>query len=475
MRNKRKRNDHDIHDFQRRVTSYFGLLFTVLIFAASVFILNSVATVYSNLMLEEVIFTTERIETYLRDGNSPNEAAVAGYLNDRNIDFRIINYSTGEINKSNFDDNSPFSDTGYLEIGKENKVKGDPATVTVESYKNGVKYVIARRIMYVGNQRYTIEAAKPAKLNQSYYSNLMFKTAIVDIIGILIVIRLSKYICKFILVPVENISNLAQSISIDDLSKRIPEDESDGDLRGLVVSFNSMIARLETAFKKQNQFVSDASHELKTPIAVINGYINLMDRWGKTKPEIMQEGIDSIKAQTESMSVLIKKLLFLAKYDNIENFINTEIISANEVLKDVMKEFQMLHPERKVIFEGSTDKMFKADYDGMKQLLWIYADNAFKYTSSDNIITFKSYDDGQFVYLSVEDNGKGISQEDISRIFDRFYRVDKSRNRGIGGSGLGLSIAQKMVHSFNGEIMVESEPDVRTAFINRFDIYSDNN
>ena len=299
------------------------------------------------------------------------------------------------------------------------------------------------------------------------------KTAIIDIAGIIMVIYLSKYLCRLIFVPIENISRLAESISIDDLSQRIPEDENENEigLKKLVSAFNSMIARLETSFKKQTQFVSDASHELKTPIAVINGYINLIDRWGKERPEILQEAIDSIKAQTESMNVLIKKLLFMAKYDQMTTFSNPMAFSPQEAAEEVMKEFKMIHPEKNVLFKGDSDKKILADMDAVKQLLWIYADNAFKYTKPENTVTFAVRNDDKYVYLSVEDDGPGISKENLPYIFDRFFRADKSRNREIGGSGLGLSIAQKMISVFDGEVYVESEPNVRTAFINKFKIY----
>lgn len=473
MKNKNKNEINDIYGFQRRIMLYFGMVFTILITVLSIFILNSVATVYRNEVSSEIIATTERIQEYIRDGNSPDEAAVAGFLNDRNIDFRIMNYGTGEISKSNFDDNSPFSDIGYLEVGKEKRVKSDPAVVTVEAFKYGNKYVIARKIMYYDGEKYTIEASKTAELNAVYYRGLLMKTAIIDIAGIIMVIYLSKYLCRLIFVPIENISRLAESISIDDLSQRIPEDENENEigLKKLVSAFNSMIARLETSFKKQTQFVSDASHELKTPIAVINGYINLIDRWGKERPEILQEAIDSIKAQTESMNVLIKKLLFMAKYDQMTTFSNPMAVSPQEAAEEVMKEFKMIHPEKNVLFKGDSDKKILADMDAVKQLLWIYADNAFKYTKPENTVTFAVRNDDKYVYLSVEDDGPGISKENLPYVFDRFFRADKSRNREIGGSGLGLSIAQKMISVFDGEVYVESEPNVRTAFINKFKIY----
>ena len=462
----------DIYDFQKRVTFYFGALFVVLMLISSSFILNSMSTAYNDVAVDETIATTERIQKYIRDGNSPDEAAVSGFLNDRNIDFRIINHVTGAIVKSNFDNNTPFSGvSNYITVGKEKKVSGDPAAKTREVYKDGKKYVVAERVMYYHNEKYTIEAAKAVELDASYYKSLFIRTAVVDVAGILAVIYLSKYLCRIILVPIEKITSMAENISVDDLSRRIPEEGDDGGLKSLISTLNSMIARLEVSFKKQSQFVSDASHELKTPIAVINGYINLMDRWGKERPEVMQEGIDSIKAETENMNVLIKKLLFLAKHENASGFNKFTAVSAQEVLNEVYKEFNIIHQDRKAVFNCQTNCMLYADFNAIKQLLWIYADNAYKYTKDHNTVTFSTYNDDKYVYLAIEDDGGGISKDDIPFLFDRFYRVDKSRNKGIGGTGLGLAIAKKLVESLNGEVYVESEPNVRTAFINKFKIY----
>jgi len=141
-----------------------------------------------------------------------------------------------------------------------------------------MKYTIARRIAYSGSEKYTIEAAKAIELSTPYYRWLLVRAAVIDIVGIIAVIYLSRYLCQFILVPIKNISQIAESISIDDLSQRIPFDSEEGEIKSLILTFNSMIDRLEVSFKQQIQFVSDASHELKTPIAVIDGYINLVDR-----------------------------------------------------------------------------------------------------------------------------------------------------------------------------------------------------
>jgi len=189
---------------------------------------------------------------------------------------------------------------------------------------------------------------------------------------------------------------------------------------------------------------------------------------------LLTEAIDCIKLQTKNMNVLIKKLLFLAKYDDTSDLKNMgEPVLVYDIIKQVVKEFSMTHAERRVVFKCSTNKKIYSDSNAIKQLLWIYADNAFKYTKKENVIKFLAKDDGEYVYLIVEDNGKGIEKENIPFLFDRFYRVDKSRNSSIGGNGLGLAIAKKIVSVFDGTVYVESEPNVRTAFINKFKIYNE--
>ena len=232
-----------------------------------------------------------------------------------------------------------------------------------------------------------------------------------------------------------------------------------------------MIDRLETSFQKQNQFISDASHELRTPISVIQGYANLINRWGKSDPAVLQESIDSILTETEHMSALIRQLLFLAKGDQSKLNLHKERMSLNEVAAELVREMEVLDVDRKITFKEEGKVEIFADYDMIKQLLWVHGENALKYTNDGGEVEVSVWKDKKFAYVSVKDNGTGIAEEDIPKIFDRFYRVDKSRNKEISGTGLGLSIAKWIMDSHDGEILVESVVDEGTSFINRFRLY----
>ncbi|MBR3993639.1 MAG: HAMP domain-containing protein, partial [Anaerotignum sp.] len=301
--------------------------------------------------------------------------------------------------------------------------------------------------------------------------NFMSKLLIADVIGILGAFLIGQYISRRMLKPVEAIREAAERISIEDLSQRISTDGPDDEMKELTVTFNSMIDRLDTSFQKQNQFISDASHELRTPISVIQGYANLINRWGKSDPDILQESIDSILTETEHMSTMIRQLLFLAKSDQSKLSLQKTKMSLNEVAEELVRDMEVLEVNIKITYIEEDTVEILADYDLLKQLLWIHGENALKYSADGGEVEVKVWKDKKFGYVSVRDNGIGIAEEDVPKIFDRFYRVDKSRNKEISGTGLGLAIAKWIVESHDGEIMVESKPGEGTVFIDRFRLY----
>ena len=294
---------------------------------------------------------------------------------------------------------------------------------------------------------------------------------IADVVGSLGAFLIGQYISRRMLKPVAAIREAAERISIEDLSQRISTEGPDDEMKELTVTFNSMIDRLDTSFQKQNQFISDASHELRTPISVIQGYANLINRWGKSDPDILQESIDSILTETDHMSALIRQLLFLAKSDQSRLSVQKAKMSLNEVAAELVREMEVLDVNAKITFVEEEIAEIFADYDLIKQLLWIHGENALKYSGEGSEVEVKVWKDKKFGYVSVKDNGVGIAEEDIQKIFDRFYRVDKSRNKEISGTGLGLAIAKWIVDSHDGEILVESKVGEGTTFINKFRLF----
>ncbi|MBQ3615766.1 MAG: HAMP domain-containing histidine kinase, partial [Anaerotignum sp.] len=146
-------------------------------------------------------------------------------------------------------------------------------------------------------------------------------------------------------------------------------------------------------------------------------------------------------------------------------------MSLNEVAEELVRDMEVLEVNRKITYTEEDAVEILADYDLLKQLLWIHGENALKYSADGGEVEVKVWKDKKFGYVSIRDNGIGIAEEDIPKIFDRFYRVDKSRNKEISGTGLGLAIAKWIVESHDGEIMVESKPGKGTVFIDRFRLY----
>ncbi|HWQ79298.1 MAG TPA: HAMP domain-containing sensor histidine kinase [Anaerovoracaceae bacterium] len=263
----------------------------------------------------------------------------------------------------------------------------------------------------------------------------------------------------------KRLRELAGTISNIDatkLDKRLAVDGTQSELKDLANAINSMLNRIDEAYRSQVRFVSDASHELRTPISVIQGYVNLLDRWGKNDEATTQEAIDAIKSEAENMKELVEQLLFLARGDNETLRLDLEAFDCSEMIGEIFKETQMIDQMHTFRVRNSSPAFVSADRQLMKQALRILIDNSIKYTPyGGEILVSVTTEDGM-VRISVQDNGIGIDPENLPYIFDRFYRSDESRARKTGGSGLGLAIMKWIVDRHGGTIEVISRKDIGT-------------
>ena len=238
------------------------------------------------------------------------------------------------------------------------------------------------------------------------------------------------------------------------------------ELQGIESAINNLIDRMKQSYVQQARFVSDASHELRTPISVIQGYANMLDRWGKEDEKVLEESISAIKTESESMSKLVEQLLFLARGDNGKNQLNMEDIDLSAMMQELYDEYLMVDPSHEFILKNEgAPVMAYGDYAMIKQTARILTDNAVKYTPEGNEIYFSAYIDEKGVpVFEVQDTGIGIAPEDLPKVFERFYRADDARNRKTGGTGLGLSIAKWIVDRHGGHFDIKSYPDAGTRF-----------
>ncbi|WP_339201093.1 HAMP domain-containing sensor histidine kinase [Peribacillus sp. FSL P2-0133] len=319
------------------------------------------------------------------------------------------------------------------------------------------EYVMTYRYPYPdeGKKLGMIEVTQPQDTLLDNLSTLAFVLGGASLFVILLSILAGKWLANLILKPISIMSGTMNDIEKSGEYKRIPlSDQSKDELQVMGVAFNRMIERLERNYNQQQQFLSDASHELKTPITVIESYSSLLKRWGMKDEAIQEEAVEAIHHEAVRMKKLTEHLLQSASQTepsaDVEGKI--EIISFCEGIAQTFR--------RTVNREITIESEFKEIYamtisSKLEQVIVILLDNAMKYSESNIQIMIKRQADE--IFIGVKDHGAGISPEHLPHVFERFYRVDSSRARKTGGNGLGLSIARTLVESFEGKLEIQSE------------------
>ena len=237
----------------------------------------------------------------------------------------------------------------------------------------------------------------------------------------------------------------------------------DNELQGLEEAINNLLDRMRESYRQQARFVSDASHELRTPISVSQGYANMLDRWGKNDEEVLEESLAAIKSESENMKNLVEQLLFLARGINGKTQLKIVEFSLNDMMKEVLEESKMIDRYHTYTYIDSENINVYGDISLLKQTARILIENAAKYTDKREEIILKcGKNDNNEPYFSIQDNGIGMDEKDVVHIFERFFRADTARVRKNGGTGLGLSIAKWIIDSHNGYFSVLSRKEIGT-------------
>lgn len=472
----------------KKIVILYGSLFTLTIIAISAVLLITAKGMGVGITITALQNCSETIESYVLSGKNITKESIETIIGSSYADYIIENKTEGEVYlnvnaygddietdmpinrdelpeniEEEFDFHKKEADSGYIRIP-------DDSDYTIYT-KNGHDFICVQNEFTYDGDVYSVKLFKASLDNIFYVKYIAMRLLYIDIVGFLFAGLIGIYISHTMLKPVRKIRETAERISVEDLSQRIEISGPDDDLKELSITFNSMIDRLERSFEQQSRFVSDASHELRTPISVIKGYANLINRWGKDDPEILQEAVNNILEETDHMSVMIKNLLFLARSDQHRAHIQKQPMSLNDAVRDIAKDLSVTDEKINIITDiCDKDMVIDGDPDLIKQMLWIYTENAVKYSGKEKTITYRVFSEGQYACVSVKDNGCGINKEDLPHIFERFYRVDKSRNKNIPGTGLGLSIAKWIIDVHSGSVEVNSVVGQGTEFISKFKV-----
>jgi heavy metal sensor kinase len=272
------------------------------------------------------------------------------------------------------------------------------------------------------------------------------------------------FLARRALKPVDKIARTAREIGESDLSQRIDVNTKD-ELGRLAATLNEMIGRLEKAFQRQKQFTGDASHELRTPLAVIEAESTLALQKERPSSDYRQS-LDIISQEARQMSSLVEQLLALARADAGKERWNFTQVNLGKLIGNLSTDAEVLCQEKRLSFQLGQiqDLMVKGDEARLRELFMNLLDNAIRYTPAPGTVSVSLHREGQMAVVAITDTGIGIPAEGIPFIFERFYRVDKSRSRSEGGSGLGLAICKHIAEAHGGKIEVESQVEAGSTF-----------
>ena len=324
----------------------------------------------------------------------------------------------------------------------------------VVSYKDSNFVMISIPTIFENGEIVNLQVYENVDALYENINNLKWVIVFATIIVIIILFVTSGILGRVISRPIQRLTQTMKTIEENETYEQIEMTNLNKDeINEMAKTFNRMITKLEESYAKQEQFVSDASHELKTPLTVIDSYIKLLKRWGKDRPEVLEEAIEAIGTESSRMKYITEQLLELAKSEEMIEM-EKEVLNIVPIVKKTIQRLQRSYEHGIQFKYEQREILIKVHEQSLVQVLIILLDNAKKYSNDHIEVELQEQD--QKVLIRVKDYGIGISKDAKTHVFDRMYRVDKARNRKTGGSGLGLSIAKRIVEQHNGDILLES-------------------
>lgn len=435
-------------------SSIFMLLLIVLVNTSIYFLFYKIS---ANTELEQLSnHTNTIIETIVQNPEIPKEQMLSAFVPENGI-IRIITNDDELISTKT--KRKAFTELPYEFVDYEEK--------KITRNKEGILIAVVHKpIIWDTGEIVTLQVADYLFTLDEVMNTLLYVLIAASIIILIPTVIAGNLLSKFILKPIQElIAAMKANIKEKNWQTIALRTKSQDELYEMEKTFNDLITHLKKSFKKQEQFVSDASHELKTPISIIKSYAELLQRRGKSHPEVFTESVDAIHSEADRMQLLVSQLLDLAKNKELMKY---ELVNLVPLVQKVYHTFTRAY-ERECLLNIEKDAIFiHGNEDQIEQVIYILLSNALKYSEKEIEINISQQND--MATLSVTDYGVGISEDDQKLIFDRFYRVDKARTRKTGGTGIGLSIAKEIVEAHEGTIKVESEIGKGSTFFIQFPI-----
>ncbi len=327
--------------------------------------------------------------------------------------------------------------------------------------QRGRRFLTATRTLRCAGETFTAIASLP--LDEASVILADFRGLLLWMIpAVLAVATVGGYwLSSRALKPVDEITSVARTIGVRNLSQRIPTPATGDELQRMAETWNAVLERLEAAVQRIRQFTSDASHELRTPLTLIRATADLALR-REREPQEYRESLRQIAHEAEHMTALTESLLHLARADAGGLTVTLSAVDLNSLVKEVVEQHAAVAEAQGIELQARTDAhaaMAQADAEALRRVLLILVDNALKHTPAGGRVTVSA----EGTVLTVEDTGAGIPAASLPHVFERFYRADEARGAG-GGFGLGLAIAQSIAEAHGARITAESGTGVGSRF-----------
>ena len=342
-------------------------------------------------------------------------------------------------------------------------------TIVEKMTLEGTDVYVMHRLVKIGPLQCVLQLVHPLTSFQSVMGYVLTTMLIMGVGAVILAAMISYYISTLLVRPLQQLRNSMQAVKERGFETKVDfAYDAKDEIGDLIRLYESMLKELEVSFNRQQQFVSDASHELRTPIQSIEGHLSLIKRWGKDDPAIIEESLDTSLNELARMKKVMEELLQLAKKEAIAENAHADVAS---IIRQVSTELQFIYEKAvftvRVVGEAKEAAISK---EACTQIIRNLFENSIRYNEKiPHIETVIHYDDHN-VFVEIADNGIGIAQQHLPYIFDRFYRVDDARVHVEGSTGLGLSITKMLTQRYGGDIEVHSQVGKGTVFLLRFNL-----
>jgi signal transduction histidine kinase len=319
-------------------------------------------------------------------------------------------------------------------------------------------FLVEDRLLHSGSTAAVVHVAEPLDELERAFAQTQRAIVLILIAAIAAVVLLSILLASQAIGPIRRLSEAMKQVGSERLDLRLPLMRRRDEIGELTQSFNDLLARLEEAFARERQFISDASHELKTPLTSINANAQLLLRWGAADETIRRESLETIEHESATLAQMVSGMLTLAKADR-GDAIPMEPTSLAHVANEAVRGAAQRAAEKglELSFEARSSPVVEGSPNLLRQLVGNLVDNAVKFTARGSVRVRTDSDEAK-AWVEVEDTGPGIPESERDQIFVRFYRADRARSRDVPGTGLGLAIVRSIARVHGGSVVAERAP-----------------